>query len=147
MPEKVAVVVPFHKSTLTVTEAFALSQIVKTLKSYPLLFVLPAGIDPAFVKASGGKTIYFPAIHFQSILNYDRLFCSLEFYETFSSYSHILVAQLDSIVFSDQLAFPSNAIRPTVSSATTGSCPLPVMPGRSMDRISGYPFSNNSAIR
>jgi hypothetical protein len=105
MPEKVAVVVPFHKSTLTANEAFALSQIVKTLKSYPLLFALPAGIDPSFVKDSGGQTIYFPVTHFQSILNYDRLFCSLEFYETFSSYSHILVAQLDSIVFSDQLAY------------------------------------------
>src|SRR5206468_1498508 len=51
----------------------------------------------------GFEVVAFPARHFKSARTHGRLELTTAYYEIFLAYEHILVYELDSLVFSDEL--------------------------------------------
>ena len=102
----VAVVVPFHKDTLTPEERISLRHLLFYLGKYDKYLVLPEGKDVEAI-AQGelkGLTVKrFNRRFFASDLGYNRLLIEKKFYRAFCDYEYILVYQLDSLVFADQL--------------------------------------------
>ncbi len=100
-----AVAIPVYQENLSVFEEISLRQIHSVLKSCPIYFVLPEGLSPSYLASYGGRRLYFKNDFFRDVQGYNRLLCSAEFYEKFSCYEYVLIAQLDSFVFSDQLEY------------------------------------------
>ncbi len=98
----VAVVIPCYKSILNPLEERSLKQCQKILDNYDLIFALPAGLEVK-QKPSSVKVEEFDQNYFKNISGYNRLMLSPEFYERFLEYDYILLYQLDSFVFKDEL--------------------------------------------
>lgn len=99
---RIAVIIPFYKTELNKIEARSLDQCQKVLKNYDIFFALPEGlkVNQPFADI---KVEEFPTEFFKNISGYNRLMLSSNFYERFLSYDYILIYQLDSFVFRDEL--------------------------------------------
>jgi hypothetical protein len=97
----VAVVVPFHNEGLTADEQISLAHLKKFLWQYDQYLVVPKKLKPDFTEGFIVKE--FANKHFSSVGHYNRFLLSEKFYQIFIDYDYILVYQLDSLVFSDQL--------------------------------------------
>jgi hypothetical protein len=98
---KIAIVVPLYKQTFTENEQLSLSQLRKVLGKYDFFCITPRSLStvpPDF------QRINFDDHYFTSIREYSQLMLSPAFYEKFTDYTHILIYQLDALVFSDQLS-------------------------------------------
>lgn len=99
-----AVVVPIHRVALQAHEKVAWESITATLHHHEIVWVGPDSLPQnSFARLSGFRFVAFPAKYFVSRLSYSRLLMSEEFFGTFVGYSHILIAQLDSLLLSDRL--------------------------------------------
>jgi hypothetical protein len=96
-----AVVVPMYKATLSPSEELSLRSLRHHLSGYPLVLVIPEGLD---VSVEGFSRLSFPAPYFSARHKYSELLVSARFYEALRQYAYILVYQLDCLVFSDQLS-------------------------------------------
>lgn len=102
------VVVPIYKPRLTDLELVSWRQILKVLSSHDIYVVSPRGLrthqaaDPTL---SGVRRVYFADWYFRSIKRYNRLLMAERFYRCFTGYESILLAQLDSFVFRDELNY------------------------------------------
>lgn len=101
---KIAVVIPYYKAELTKLEEKSFTQCLKILKNYDTILALPEGLEIKF-NTSGSKTQWFNREYFQNIAGYNKLMLSSEFYERFLPYDYILIHQLDSFVFRDELRY------------------------------------------
>lgn len=99
---RIAVVIPFYKADFNAIEERSFNQCVKVLKNYDIIFALPEGLD---LKKNSDlvKTEVFEKKYFRNIAGYNKLMLSTEFYERFLAYDYILIYQLDSFVFKDEL--------------------------------------------
>lgn len=99
---RIAVVIPCYKTVLNPLEDRSLKQCQKILSNYDLIFALPEGLE---VKQKPGsvKVEEFDQDYFKNIAGYNRLMLSPEFYGRFLKYDYILLYQLDSFVFKDEL--------------------------------------------
>lgn len=104
---KVAVVIPYYKAELTKIEKQSFEQCLKILKNYDKIFALPEGLEIKFNTPSL-KTEWFKREFFQNIAGYNKLMLSPGFYERFLEYDYILIYQLDSFVFRDELDYWCN---------------------------------------
>ena len=94
------VVIPIYKNALTKNEKLSVQSYLKYFKEYPLVFIAPEKIDEQYYRN------LFPKIeirkydnrYFRSNKTYNKLMLSPEFYEGFSDYEYMLVAQTDAIV-------------------------------------------------
>ncbi|QNR85306.1 hypothetical protein H9N25_02110 [Pedobacter riviphilus] len=99
---KLCVVVPIHKKTLTINELISLKQCKYILSTYDVFLVFPEQLD-----VSEYLKIY-PQIQLKpvnrswlsSIEDYNRMKCSRSFYELFKEYDFLLTYELDSFIFS-----------------------------------------------
>lgn len=105
MKEEVAVVVPIYRDHLDACEEISLRSIVKVLGGYPLVFVKPQSLRLAEVGEMFPqlREENFADAYFTNIHAYNTLMLSPEFYERFSGYTYILIAQLDAFIFRDEL--------------------------------------------
>ena len=105
--EPVAVVIPTHKSKFSDCEKISLERCIKILGAHPIIFALPEGLKLADIPVSkkGIKCEYFDKKYFQSGGAYNIFLMSTEFYERFLNYEYILIHQLDSFVFKDELLY------------------------------------------
>jgi hypothetical protein len=109
MTKSVAIVIPIYKEELSSEEVTSLRRCLKILYAYPIIFVHPADLDIANYKTlvdSPTLTSIFTSFdesYFADIAGYNKLLLSSFFYRTFSNYDYILIYQLDSFVFTDQL--------------------------------------------
>ena len=98
----VAVVVPMYRGDISSDEQISLRHLRHYLGKYDKYIVAPQRLHLAdkysdfYINTMDGK-------HFESRESYSRLLLSKSFYETFRDYEYILIYQLDSLVFSDQL--------------------------------------------
>lgn len=98
----VAVVVPKYSENLTPAEEISLRHLNRFLGHYdkfliaPFNLTIPGEFDDFTVKRFQNK-------YFQCSETYSCLLLSRNFYKTFQNYEYILIYQLDSLVFSDQL--------------------------------------------
>lgn len=99
----VMVVIPVYRNPVDY-EMISLQQCLRMLGNYPMTLVAPASMDvsiylslhPFFVER-------FDDSFFAGTFQYSQLLLSQAFYRRFSSYSYILIHQLDVFVFSDRL--------------------------------------------
>lgn len=99
----VAIAIPLHRIPLARDEEFSLSRLRSVLGGHPRFFVCPAGLQlpPDFLR--GEQVLRFPARFFTYPYGYNRLLMSSRFYRSFRRFSHLLVYQLDCLVFRDEL--------------------------------------------
>ncbi|MGI4750976.1 MAG: DUF5672 family protein [Janthinobacterium lividum] len=105
MLKKVAVIIPFYRSTLSAYEIIALQQCELVLSEYPKIAIKPANLTlPAGSETvSFNDMISFENCFFEGIAGYNHLMLSPEFYKTFLDYEYILIYQLDAFVFKNDL--------------------------------------------
>jgi hypothetical protein len=98
----VAIVTPVYKPSLSRDEEISLHHLENVLGRYERYVLTPPGLPFA---RRGYKRIELAAEHFASTAAYSRLLLSPAFYELFSAnYEHLLIYQLDCLVFRDELA-------------------------------------------
>lgn len=103
----VAVVIPFHKAKLNDKERLSLRRCRKILPSYPRFLVVGASLDTRKLLQEDDalRIIRFPDHFFSSWTSYNLLCRQPEFYKQFLDYEYILIHQLDSYVFRDELQY------------------------------------------
>lgn len=100
----IAIVIPIYKEELSHFEQIALDQGKKVLSNYQFIFVVPKKLDVAgYDLRKKDKVIRFDDEFFRSVLTYNRLLLSLNFFERLVQYQYILIYQLDCFVFEDRL--------------------------------------------
>jgi len=108
--ELVAVTIPIYKARITDDEILSLTQTIKVLGRYPIIFFAPASLDTSFYENYCGDKITFQVKKFNDdffdgIPGYNRLMLSQEFYSSFINYKYILICQLDAFIFRDELEY------------------------------------------
>lgn len=100
-----AIVVPVYKTKLTPAEIYSLTTLKSRLGHFPIVFVGPRSClkGPHREIIPTARFECFPERFFASIDGYNFLMVSLGFYNRFRKYSHILIAQMDSLVIRDEL--------------------------------------------
>lgn len=94
------VVVPVYKPGNDNDARISILHLKRHLGRYRTVLVKPESLD---WNLDGAHTEIFPDENFSSVLNYNRLMLSPDFYNRFSNHSHVLVYQLDALVFRDDL--------------------------------------------
>lgn len=101
--KKVAIVIPFYKTSPSKDEEISIKHLTKFLKKYDKFLVLPDSIKNVSFKIPGAKIVNFSNKYFTSVKKYSELLTTKIFYEKFSEYEYILIYQLDALGFSNQL--------------------------------------------
>lgn len=111
MSSNPVIVIPIFKKfeNLLSYEKVSLKQCFKILANYPIVFFGPNGLDfetyVNFAKQNGisvGIKEFSPD-YFSDVPSYSKLMLSLNFYESFREYSHMLIYQTDAYAFRDEL--------------------------------------------
>lgn len=97
------VVIPIHRLPLHPDEQVSLTVARKTLKSYCRIFVAPADFPVPDSFLEGERVVRFPRRFFSYPYGYNRLLMSSRFFSAFENFSHVLIYQLDCLVFRDEL--------------------------------------------
>jgi len=102
--KKAAIVTPVYRLPLEEDEKLCLDSIAKHLHAYDHVLVVPLRLLHDVQRIAQGKQVIpFDNESFENISGYNNLLLSADFYERFEKYEYILIAQLDSLVLSDQL--------------------------------------------
>lgn len=104
LADKIVIVIPVYKETLSVCEKISLAQIKRVLGQYHICFMAPEKMRK-FLTDKGYKVEYFPDKCLSSIVEFSKLLLTPDFYERFVQYQYMLVYQLDAFVFSDRLLY------------------------------------------
>jgi len=102
---QVCVVIPVYQAELSPPEQVALDRCIAVLGSHPIVVVKPERLrlDGLFSRHPNLLRENFRDEFFAGVKGYNRLLLSDEFYARFAAYEFMLIHQLDSFVFSDQL--------------------------------------------
>ena len=103
-----AVVIPLYKPELSASERLSIERSVDVLASRSLFIVGPDRLRQALdaLRRPFGPRLQirtFPDRYFAGIKGYNALMRSADFYRSFADHSHVLIAQTDALVISDQL--------------------------------------------
>lgn len=104
--QTIIIVVPIHKDKLSEEDRLSLKQLNKILGHYPCSFIIPEKkkVDLSMCNDFINHTTErFEDSYFSSIQGYNRLMLSAEFYNRYKHFSYMLVYQLDSYIFKDEL--------------------------------------------
>lgn len=97
------VLVPIYRSLVVGDEAVSLASIRRHLGARGICFVAPESLDLGEVLRLGESVERFPDDYFEGIDGYNRLLKSSLFYGRFNAFTHILICQLDCLIFGDDL--------------------------------------------
>lgn len=101
---EVAVVIPYYHNDLSITELISYEQCIKVLSDFPIVFVIPEGLEISPDKfPEKWDIVKMPSKWMGSVEAYNQMMLSREFYEAFQQYKYILIYQLDAYVFSNRL--------------------------------------------
>lgn len=105
MNKTVAVIVPVYKADISDDEKRSLASIVNKLSARDIYIVKPTGLDVSWLTEQypALKIKEFEPRFFAGIKGYNQLMCSADFYGAFSEYEYMLIAQLDTLIFADEL--------------------------------------------
>jgi hypothetical protein len=98
-----AVIVPVYRFPLQSNEKKSLEYLFRFLSDFDIIFVSPDIEIPLQWRKKISRAEIFDNKHFSSVESYSRLLMSDLFYRRFDKYSHILIYQLDCLVFSNDL--------------------------------------------
>lgn len=106
----IAIVVPIYKLPLSPDDRICLNQLFKVMTGYDIYAVFPENLDITDVceeypllKSS------MESSHFSSLRSYNKLVLSRSFYDAFYNYKYILINQLDTYIFKDELCKWANS--------------------------------------
>lgn len=102
---EVCIVVPMYKNEMNPYEKISFEQTYKMLSNFPITFIHPKGLDLIHL-TQDYPTISFESFddnYFTNIAGYNRLMMSTTLYKRFQEYKYILVAQLDTYIFNNDL--------------------------------------------
>lgn len=108
---KCSAVIPIYKEIPTDYEKRSFLQCIRILYKYSIIIICPEhlNVDLYLVHAKefevNIKVIRFNDIYFRNISGYNKLLLSSAFYRKFTDFEYILVYQLDSWVFRDELDY------------------------------------------
>jgi hypothetical protein len=104
---KVAIVIPFYRNSISEFENIALQQCKKVLANYPVIAIKPQSLVlPEKAQVLNLKNVIsFDDEYFKGKKGYNSLMLSDTFYKAFLNYEYILVYQLDAFVFKDELSY------------------------------------------
>jgi hypothetical protein len=113
MKEPVAVVIPIYKEIITDMELLSLTQCLKILHPYKLIFCAAESLNTKFYETFCKGKIHFSIERFENqyfkdIDGYNKLMLSTSYYKRFLNYKFILIYQLDAFVFKDDLLYWCN---------------------------------------
>ncbi len=97
------VVVPIYRTDLSADEATSLFTIRKIFPAEKICYVSPRTLHLSKLIQDGESVERFGEHFFTGIAGYNQLLTSSLFYERFAAYTHILICQLDCLVFWDEL--------------------------------------------
>lgn len=104
--DKIAkVVIPIYKKGFTTLEQISFNQIYTVLGHYPIVIIKPKSLDLSFLQTEYPSLSFesFDDKYFQGITGYNHLLLSDTLYKRFLDTHYILICQLDSYVFRDEL--------------------------------------------
>lgn len=107
---QVIVVVPVYLPKMRETEVVSFDRTISVLGRHPIALVAPEGLNMdsyfqlAVSKHANLFVERFPQAYFEGIKGYNKLMLSYEFYKRFEKYEYILIAQLDTFIFCDELS-------------------------------------------
>lgn len=104
---RTVVLTPIYKPTLSENERIALQHSFSVLKSHDIVFMAPQKLDLSYYHRHfpGIRYAFYPDECFLSTQTYSDLLTSVDFYEGYSGYTHMLIVQSDCIVFRDDLQY------------------------------------------
>lgn len=102
-----AIVVPIYRLPLLSEEVLSINVLRSVFQGrYPVYFVVPENFDCSnFILKKNEVFKKFDDNFFRGISGYNSLMLSSCFYEDFKNFSHILIYQLDCLVFLDKLTY------------------------------------------
>jgi hypothetical protein len=95
------VVVPVCREVATAFDSISLTHLRTHLCGHEIAFIGPSGLSRYWTEY---EFVDFPDQFFRSRHSYNELMLSEGFYRRFENFSHILIYQLDALVFRDELA-------------------------------------------
>ena len=98
------VIIPCYKNNLSADDCIALGTIRSCFDASVICFIAPASLDLSGVLQPGESVERFRDEFFNGISKYNELLTSSFFYEKFADSSHILICQLDCLVFRNELS-------------------------------------------
>jgi glycosyltransferase involved in cell wall biosynthesis len=107
--EKVCIAVPIYIEQPEPHECASLRRCLHILGKYRIVFFGPENLnmsvyeDIACEYGASYTVKRFPDVYFTSAASYSKLMLNVDFYNSFSNYEYMLVYQLDSWVFRDEL--------------------------------------------
>mgnify|MGYP006988917870 CR=1 FL=1 len=101
--QPVVIVVPIYRTEFLWYEKISLERLYAVLPQYPIVFVVPKGLELPDWLRRGNEVAEFPAEFFTGVVAYSRLLLSQDFYARFRDFEYMLIYQLDAFVFVDLL--------------------------------------------
>jgi hypothetical protein len=107
MKNKIAIVIPNHRANLKWNEDISLRRCREVFGNYDVILVHPEGIDIGEYEKYNVISKYLPINpkYFSSESMYNRLMNTPFFYKQFLDYDYILIYQLDTFVFENNLEY------------------------------------------
>jgi Protein of unknown function (DUF5672) len=102
----VAIIIPIYKDKISANELISLKQCFSIFNKSPIIFVCPNKLKNSSFYNNHIKRANFTFLddeNFKSIATYNHMLLSEWFYKLFVDYDYILMHQLDSFVFRDEL--------------------------------------------
>lgn len=101
--KEAAVIIPYYRNELTLTERISLDRCRKILGAYPIYFVVPESLEVDENICAAKQIIRVPDAWMRGVGAYNQMMMNIDFYRLFADYEYILLYQLDAYVFSDRL--------------------------------------------
>lgn len=112
MNQKCAIVIPVYRAEINGNENISLSRILEVFGDrHHIILVHPEGLNISQYAEYKGITNYIPMKkeYFISVLSYSELMTKPYFYKHFLQFDHILIAQLDTFIFENNLDYWCNS--------------------------------------
>lgn len=97
------IIIPVYKITMDDDEVLSLNQVITILGHFPIYFIKPRTLHLKNYPQNKIKCINFDDPYFKSTDGYNKLLTSLKLFRAFKQFTHMLIYQLDSFVFKDEL--------------------------------------------
>lgn len=99
-----AVVIPAYKLRFDYDEERCVHKYFQVLKGEDIYFILPEGLDKSWYESIFPEAKYktYADKFFKGIAGYNRLMLDTAFYESFSDYEYMLIAQPDAILMKEE---------------------------------------------
>jgi hypothetical protein len=105
LKKEVCIVIPVYQTDLSDLEKISLQQCMNILGHYPVYILKPLSLN-VDVLTENYTNINVKSLdnsYFKSVESYNRMMLSSDFYQQFVDYQYIMIYQLDSFVFKDDL--------------------------------------------